>query len=81
MCPSISVQELEIDPERFAVSGQAHREFLLHLVEKQRFVTLFSGGNPYSLAGTRRNKHLGLKPGSGDLSRFGNLGWEDSRLR
>ena len=62
-----AVEELEVEEDRRAVAAHAERQLVVHLVEVQRLRALVPGGPADDLAGPRRDVHLGLDPGGGDL--------------
>jgi hypothetical protein len=61
-----SVEELEVEDERFAGSRQTDRKPLRHAVEEQRLFAFDADRFPDPLARPRWNEDLGLEPGSDD---------------
>ena len=68
--PRDAVEELRVEVERLAVAAGADRDALVHPVEVERRVALVAGGPVDERAGRRRDVHLGLDPGGGDLGRL-----------
>jgi hypothetical protein len=75
MGATVSVDELEVDPERFAVAGQTDRQSAIHLIKEQGAITLLPSGDPHLLTGPRRDKDLWLESGGCDMCRLGYTGW------
>jgi hypothetical protein len=65
-----TIEKLRVEIERLAVAAGADRDALVHPVEVEGGVPLVAGGPVDKSSGGRRDVHLGLDPGGGDLGRL-----------
>jgi hypothetical protein len=76
-----AVDELEVEVDRLPVAAEADRQLGAgHRVEVQRRVPLLAGGPVDRGARPRRDVHLGLDPGDGDLGDLADLGRQRTLL-